>query len=286
MWPLTTFTLGFRGIMVIHRVETEDPNFFEVGVVDAPGHRLRINRIENGMLAETTYFSSFGRDQSRLWTLEAENPFVTGVSTYTRGEFVRLNEPHEDDRDFRWLPNLNEVLRDTSAQGVENVLITDSFVPVLRIYDGVFYTRVKSSRLYKLVDGESQPFGAIAAVVACDIPTLATGKVRLVEQPSGKPMFTFTPGENTIYEFANTPDDTPQAQPHNEAMLDSVEDPDDPCRFDHFKSYYRLFPRSLSAPNICFRKADDSQPAPDPATCGAIGGGDIKSPFGSGGGGS
>ena len=60
MWPLTTFTIGFRGIMVIHRVETENPNFFEVGVVDDPLHRLRINTIENGMLAETTYINRPG----------------------------------------------------------------------------------------------------------------------------------------------------------------------------------------------------------------------------------
>jgi len=284
MWPLTTFTIGFRGIMVIHRVETEDPNFFEVGVVDDPAHRLRINTIKNGMLAETTYFNRPGPKDARLWTLEADNPLVTGVSTYTRGGFTRLDEPHADDKDFRWLANFNEVIPDSNPD-IESVLITDQFAPVLRIYDGIFYTRVKSALLSKLVRGESEPFGAIAAVVACDIPMLATGSVRLVEQPSGKPLFTFETDENTIYEFANTPDDT-HAEPHNEVMLDSTADPNDPCRFDHFKSYYRLFPRSVNPPPICFRKADEGQPAPDPATCGAIGSGDIKSPFGSGGGGS
>jgi hypothetical protein len=281
MWPLTTFTIGFRGIMVIHRVETENPNFFEVGVVDDPLHRLRINTIENGMLAETTYINRPGPREPRLWTLEADNPIVTGVSTYTRGAFNRLKEPHGDDRDYRWIAELKDVLKDTVPDDFESVLITDQFAPVLRIYNGVFYTRVKSPLLTRLVDGSSEPFGSIAAVVACDIPMLATGSVRLVEQPSGKPLFTFTPGENMIYEFANTPDDTAHAEPHNEAMLDSAEDPDDPCRFDHFKSYNRLFPRSLAAPNVCFRKSD-GPPAPDPATCGAVGSGGIKFPYGGG----
>jgi len=273
MWPLTTFTIGFRGIMAIHRVETENPNFFEVGVVNDPLHSLRINTIKNGMLAETKYFTKPGPRESRLWTLEAEYPLTTGVSTYTRGGFARLEDPHEDDRDYRWISELNDILPD-----VENVLITNQFAPVLRIYNGIFYTRVKSPLLSKVVDGESEPFGSIAAVVACDIPMLASGKVQLVEQPSGKPLFTFEPDENTIYEFANTPGD--EHAELNEAMHES--DEDDPCKFDHFHSYYSLFPRSVSAPNICFRKAD-GPPAPDPATCGAIGTGGIKFPFGGGG---
>ena len=275
MWPLTTFTIGFRGIMVIHRVETENPNFFEVGVVDDPRHSLKINTIKNGMLAETKLISSPGKDESRLWTLEADNPLATGVSTYARGEFHRLLEPHDDDRDYRWIAELSDVIPPDEDLDIESVLITDQFARVLRIYDGIFYTRVKSPLLTKLVDGSSEEFGSIAAVVACDIPLLATGSVRLVEQPSGKTLFTFAPDENTIYEFANTPGDAP-----HEDSLD--EDPNDPCKFDHFNSYYRLFPSKVTVPKICFRKTD-GPPAPDPATCGAIGSGGIKFPFGGGG---
>ena len=54
MWPLTTFTIGFRGLMVIHKVESEEPNYFEIGVLDDPNHALTLNTIKNGMLAETT----------------------------------------------------------------------------------------------------------------------------------------------------------------------------------------------------------------------------------------
>jgi hypothetical protein len=275
MWPLTTFTIGFRGIMVIHRVQTENPNFYEVGVVDDPAHSLRINTIKNGMLAETAFLNKPGPSESRLWTLEADNPIATGVSTYTRGSSGNINRKnHQHERDFRWLAELKEILPD-----MEPLLITDQFAPVLRIYDGIFYTRVKSPNLSKIENGASREFGSIAAVVACDIPMLAAGSVRLVEQPTGTTLFTFAPDENTIYEFANTPGDAPHSE--TEVRDDSDEEDPDPCRFDHFKSYYRLFPRTANPPSICFIKAG-GPPAPDPATCGAIGSGGLTGPFGGG----
>ena len=286
MWPLTTFTIGFRGLMVIHKVETEEPNYFEIGVLNDPNHSLRLNIIKNGMLAETRFLprpDPDDPDESRTWAIEVDNPLVHGVSTYTHApaEFVR--KEHADEKDFRWITELEELF-----PGIENELITDRFTPVLKIYDGIFYTRVKSPRLSKFVSGGegSGDFGYIAAVVACDIPMLSTGRVRLVEQfadSDPNTLLTLEPDENTIYEFANTPaDEGAHPEPHD-AMHAAAEDANpDPCRFDHFKSYYTLFPRSSNRPIICFRKAD-GPPAPDPATCGAVGTGGIKVPFGGGG---
>src|SRR5215213_6306390 len=266
MWPLTTFTLGFRGIMVIHRVETEEPNFFEVGVVNDPLHSLKINTIKNGMLAETTFLEKPAA--GAIWTLEVDNPIATGVSTYTRGLEAFDRQRDQDDRDYRWLTDLGELF-----PGIENELITDQFAPVLRINNGVFSTRVKSPELSKIVNGASRFFGCVAAVVACDIPMLA-GRVRLVNQ-SGDTLFPFEPDEETIYEFANTPSEVPhEADPgepgSSEPASDDDDDDEDPCRFDHFKSYYRLFPRPENKPVICFIKVG-GHPAPDPATCGAAG---------------
>jgi hypothetical protein len=283
MWPLTTFTLGFRGIMVIHRVETEDPNYFEVGVVDDPLHSLKINTIKNGMLAETAFINK--PEVGAIWTLEVDNPIASGVNTYTRGSDEFDRQRHQDERDYRWLTDLGELF-----PGIEDELITDGFAPVLRIYNGVFSTRVKSPELSKIVDGASHFFGSIAAVVACDIPMLA-GQVRLVDQSTGDTLFTFEPDEDTIYEFANTPgevlhDETEHDELHDpgehgsgEPGSDDDDDEEDPCRFDHFKSYYRLFPRPENKPVICFKKVS-GHPAPDPATCGAAGIGGRRSPFG------
>ncbi len=290
MWPLTTFTLGFRGIMVIHRVETENPNFFEVGVVDDPLHSLKINTIKNGMLAETTFLDKPAAGENRVWTLEVDNPIGTGVSTYTRGSGEFDREHHQDERDYRWLTELGELF-----PGIEHELITNQFAPILRIHNGVFSTRVKSPVLSKIVDGGSHFFGSIAAVVACDIPMLA-GRVRLVDQSTGDTLFTFEPDEDTIYEFANTPaevlhdenshDDVHAPGEHGpgehgpgEHGSDDDDDEEDPCKFDHFKSYYRLFPRPETKPVICFKKVS-GHPAPDPATCGAAGTGGVRDPFG------
>jgi len=269
--------------MVIHKVETVEPNYFEIGVLNDPNHSLRINTIKNGMLAETTFLSRpdpDDPDEIRTWAIEVDNPLVKGVSTYkhTPPDFVR--KEHSDEKDFRWITELEELF-----PGIEGELKTDEFTPVLRVHDGIFYTRVKSPRLSKVVNGASEDFGYIAAVVACDIPILSSGSVRLVEQSPETPatLFTFEPDENTIYEFANIPsDEAGHAEPEDAMYSSAAADPaDDACRFDHFKSYYQLFPNPDERPKICFRKLD-GPPAPDPATCGAVGTGGIKAPFGGG----
>jgi len=271
--------------MVIHKVESEEPNYFEIGVLNDPKHSLRINTIKNGMLAETLFFTRpdlSDPDESHTWAIEVDYPLVNGVSAYTRPPSAFVRKEHPDEKDFRWLTQLEDLF-----PGIENELITNQFSPVLRIYDGIFYTRVKSPRLSKVTKTGSEDFGYIAAVVACDIPILSTGSVRLVEQFADSPpntLFTFEPDENTIYEFANTPgDESGHAEPHD-AMRgsDDVNPATDPCQFDHFHSYYVLFPNKDERPVICFRKLDQP-PAPDPATCGAVGTDGIKVPFGGGG---
>jgi len=288
MWPLTTFTLCFRGLMAIHRVETVDPNFFEIGVVPDELHFLRINTIKNGVIAEIN-FLEINRDH-RVWNLEVDNAIVPGVSTYTvgtPGDIDRIRHP--DERDFRWITELGELFGD-----IQDKVDTKLLFPVLRIREGLFSTRVKSDELSILIDGTSDEFGSIATVVACDIPIMAGSSVRMVEEGTGRPLFVFQPDENTIYEFANTPAEVPD---HGGAHRDPGDDdhggdhihdhaggdatPDaaapDPCQNEHFKRYYRLF--TTPQPNICFKKTNPP-PAPDPATCGAVGTGGLKGPYG------
>ena len=275
MWPITNFTICFRGLLVIHKVDTVQPNFFEIGVVNDPHHFLKINTIKNGVLAESTSLEKHVNTQNKIWTLEVENPIGTGVTTYTRGPVGPINRTqHPFERDFRWIVELNDL--NNVLPGVEIGLKTNEFAPVLRIHNGIFSTRVKSPELSMLVDGASQDFGFLAAVVACDIPMLP-GQVRLMKPGADEPVFTFEPDENTIYEFANTPCDVPEhaGRGHQE---DTESDDEDPCMNDHFKKYYTLF-ANPNRPIICFKKVG-AQPAPDPATCGAIGAGGIRDPFG------
>lgn len=275
MWPLVTFTLCFRGLMVIHRVETVNPNYFEVGVVKDDDHFLRINTIRNGVLAETKFFKKEEIPDGSRWALEVDNPVGSGVSIYTQGAPGQIDrERHAHERDFRWITELSELFEE-----VEEKIDTTRFLPILRIPHGIFSTRAKSADLVKIVDGEVEPFGPIAAVVACDIPMIAGSRVRLVAQGGGT-LFTFEPDEKTIYEFANTPAEVPhQGGPRGGHMHE--DDNNDPCKDEHFKRYYKLFKDPDAEPSICFKKVG-AAPAPDPATCGATGGGTIKGPFGGG----
>lgn len=281
MWPLVTFTLCFRGLMIIHRVETVDPHFFEAGVVSDELHFLRINTIKNGVLAATDFLEV--NEEHRIWKLEVDNAIGAGASAYIRGDaedFDREHHPYE--RDFRWITELGELF-----ENIEEKIDTTKFVPVLRIHNGLFSTRVKSEELEKLVNGESFPFGSIASVVACDIPVIAGGSARIIEEATGRTVFTFEMDENTIYEFANTPADVPHGAGSQDPAHPDDADPahggpaaaPDPCKDEHFKRYYKLFKRPGEEDSICFKKLGP-HPAPDPATCGAAGTGGIKGPFG------
>lgn len=291
MWPLVTFTLCFRGLMVIHKVEAVEPNFFEVGVVPDDLHFMRINTIKNGVIAETDFLAA--NPAHRIWSLEVDQALGSGVSTYIQGdpdEFDREMHPYE--KDFRWVTELGELF-----ENIEDKIDTSKFMPILRIHKGLFSTRAKSAELLKLVDGASEPFGAIAAVVACDIPMMAGGRVRIVEESTGRAIYTFEPAENTIYEFGNTPAEVPNHGLHHDtgpdgggedhthdhgsdtATPDRAASAPDPCENEHFKRYYNLFRDPRGEKSICFKKLGPS-PAPDPATCGAVKTGGITGSFG------
>jgi hypothetical protein len=279
--------------MVIHKVETVDPNFFEVGVVQDDLHFLRINTIRNGVIAAIDFLEV--NPAHRIWNLEVDNTIASGVSTYIQGDPEDFNrETHQYERDFRWITELGELF-----ENIEEKIDTSKFFPVLKINEGLFSTRAKSAELVKIVDRASEPFGAIAAVVACDIPIMAGGRVRLVEEATGREVFAFEVAENTIFEFGNQPAEVPNhggghhedggdggggdnhpdhAHAADVPMDNPGDGPPDPCQDEHFKRYYKLF-KEPEARSVCFKKVGPN-PAPDPATCGAAGVGGFKGPFG------
>jgi hypothetical protein len=286
MWPPSTITIAFRGLLVFHEVTNQScGSFFEVGVIRDPHHILRINTIKNCLLTSTTRLKGQVNPRHPYWRLVVDNPVGAGVSKYTRGEkFDRIR--HDDERDYRWINNFNE-----HFENAANKVDLDCLVPILRIPHGVFYTLLKSIPLTKIKDGTSFAYGSQAEATGLDISFMA-GRVRLVHEHTCKTIFNFLPEANTTYEFANTPPDIdvehdPHDGPHpgsGEVKDDALTGPrhrldeldpavnqtDDPCRNDHFKNYYQLFKDPSNEPSVCF-KIPGPRPAPDPYLCGAVG---------------
>ncbi|HEV2706278.1 MAG TPA: hypothetical protein VGV59_10165 [Pyrinomonadaceae bacterium] len=294
MWTGVSLTIVFRGLLVIHKVVPEEGNpYFEIGVLPEEGHFLRINTIKNGVLAATRTLADRVNPRRPFWRLVVDNP-LGGVSTHTHGEFDRESHPIEDD--YRWVNDFNELFGDLTDK-----LDTGILEPVIRIPHGVFYTRLKSPPLSKLVDETAEPFGAIAAVTGCDIPMFGGG-ARLEEATTGNLIFDFAPEANTIYELTNTPPDVevehehehgcphcgcPHHLPeHDHANTNARREGGDErasqhgCEGDHFRSYYRLFKNPDAEPQICFVRPGPA-PAPDPALCGVIHVSQPNKPFGS-----
>ncbi|HEY9282860.1 MAG TPA: hypothetical protein VIP46_05350 [Pyrinomonadaceae bacterium] len=277
MWTGSSLTIVFRGLLVMHEVRPESgPSYFEVGVVPDDHHVLRINTIKNGVLASVTNLEARVDSRRPRWRLQVANP-LGGVSTHTApGGFRRRT--HRVEEDYRWITDLAEVFDDPN---VEDRMDTSVLRPVVRIDNGVFYTRLKSPTLRKLVDGAPFPFGALAGVVGCDIPAFGGGARLVNEQEPERPIFNFEPGPNTIYEFSNAPPDvevphdphhrTPGADAAASDVIEAVRAraPED-CADDHFLKYYKLFRNPADEPVICFTEPDE-QPAPDPALCGPVG---------------
>lgn len=262
----------------MHRVETRTGrSYMEIGVLPAPHHYLRINTIKNCVIASTTLLEhNANPDDDKvnprhpLWRLIIDNPVGGGVSAESYRGFDREFDRGAEE-DFRWIVDLESP---DMFGTLESKIDTDCLLPIMIIPNGIFYTRLKSPPLNIRRNGESSPFGCIASVTGCDIPILG-GRVRLIEQGTGELIFDFEPAEHTIYEVVNTPPDIEIHEPedpcheHPEKKANEHRDEPDPCDFDHFKNYYRLFKEPDAQDQICFFKAD-AAPAPDPFLCGVV----------------
>lgn len=258
----STLTIVFRGLMVFHR----EPDHVEIGVLPAPGHFPRINTIKNSVLATTFDLQDPNHpiDPAHpVWRLDVDQP-VVGVSLRASDDdFVR--KTHQDETDLRWMSDLEN--KEFYDEDLTKLVNTNLLTPVVKIFNGDFYTRLKTPVLLRTKgNSAAEEFGSIAGVTGCDIQLEGVG-ARLIEDGSDREIFDFKNEPNTIYEFANTPPDiVPQGAHEHEHGGNGVPN-------DHFQLYYRLFFNQDSVEKFGFKQLDPGSlgpPAPSPALCGLI----------------
>lgn len=256
-------TILFRGLMVFHKMG----DYMEIGFLNAPGqtvppppnmeeagHVPRILTLRDGVI--TSVFDLRSRpelDRKRPWELEVTNPLQPTATTYTNGpRFDRLT--HTDDKDFRWIadlegPDLHN--RDLTAE-----LNKGNLRFVLSVRHGEFNTRTKSrsQNRQSVNTGQVQKFGCAAEVVGCHI-AFNIGTLKL--KAEGSTLFTFA--DNLVYEISNTPPDVPTAAPPNKPYGPGA---------GHFHMYYHHLFKQHPADEFDLMPEDDPDPAPDPFLCG------------------
>lgn len=208
MWNASTLTIMFRGLLVMHKMETGNGrSYFEIGVLkteETEGHFLRIHVIKNCALARVIPLDHKVRPRHPIWRLRVDHPIGEGVSTYTIGPEPFNRRRHPVDRDFRWINDLEGP--DFYNRDLTDELDLQCLRPILHVPYGVFYTRLRT-RVAQLKNGDLEPnFGHLSSVTACDIPILGGG-AKIVEADTGRVIYRFKPEQNTIFEFTNTPPD-------------------------------------------------------------------------------
>ncbi|MCA1577728.1 MAG: hypothetical protein LC794_10255 [Acidobacteria bacterium] len=250
----------------------------EVGLLRAANHIPRILTIRNSILFAVDIIPTELLDSQTPWELKATNPAESGIRTYLNGGSAFERQTHNDDRDFRWIMDLEGQEfygRDLSAE-----MATKKLMPIITVPHGEFYTRLKSPPLSRFTEtGEPTPFGAVAAAIGCDI-RLDGGAVDLTSA-NGEPLFTFASYPNTIYEITNTPPDVfssvgSGAAHHHHGPPPLVDGGTDPG--SHFQHYYDLF-RGEITPRFGLKPIPGSK-APDPALCGSVKLGERTIPLG------
>ena len=252
-----TLTICFRGLMVMHKAA----DHVQLGVLPAPGHFPRITTITNSVFAKTFDLNDPAQpsiDPDRpIWRLDVDSP--NGISFLTTGATFN-RKTHQDPTDFRWCSDLEGT--EFYNEDLTTRLNTNELLPVVRVFNGSFYTRLKTPPLFRSEgSGDAEEFGCIAAVTGCDI-TLNGDSARLIEEGSDRVLFTFTNEPNTIYEFANTPPDIGHGHHHGEPMPK-----------DHFQLYYEMFSDLTGIEKFGFQEPPSgllAPSAPSPALCGLL----------------
>lgn len=255
-------TIVFRGLLVFHYLD--DTGVMEIGVLEdgRSGHVPRIITTKNGVISSIFDLRSAGDEfgEIRDWTIEATNPLQEKATKFEQGgNFKRRTHPHA--RDFRWIIDLEGPdLHDRDLLNDIRFNDMDKVVMVLRVPHGEFYTRqlspVLKRRKVRPAGDDDVTYGMAATVTACDI-AFNLGTLQL--KAGNVDVFPFDEGveDGVIYEFSNAPPDV------------LVEDPYE--TLGHFQHYYHnLFRAHPPAEEFDLFPADDSAPAPDPATCGGI----------------
>jgi len=258
--------------MVIH----PDParEYFEAGILPAPGHRFRIEvreKTNSGVSTFSVPLPSVINFLNDSWSLEFTSPAKRGISLYQGGAFDR-KAGIGDARDFRWAVDI---------EGAEfyNQQVTvkeNQLGPILRMTSGEFYTKAKSRPVMRRQgDGTFQLFGSIAEEIAADFVT--RGDVVLRSAKSGKEILRLPAKPAATYEIIL------ENLPETDAHMAS--------NSDHFQYYYQVidkpktewFEFKIADRGVTAALSDSKQfrvisasygapsPAPDPALCGILG---------------
>jgi len=268
----STVTVVLRGLMVFH----PDParEYFEAGVLTAPGHQFRVEvreKTSSGVSTFSVPLPLLNNVVNDSWSLEFTRAQKRGISFFQSGAFNR-QAGIGDPKDFRWVVDL-----EGSEFYNEQVRIKENQLgPIVRMTSGEFYTKGRSRPLMRRQgDGTFQLFGSIADEIAADLP-IKGGDVVLRSTKSGKEILRLPRKPATTYEIIF--ENLPVTDGHMATMVGSS---------DHFQYYYHViakpktewFEFKIAAPGA--NVAGDSnpftfiaasyEPAPDPATCGIVG---------------
>jgi hypothetical protein len=285
-----TVTIVLRGLMVFH----PDParEYFEAGILPAPGHRFRVEVREKNKSGVSTFVvplppvTDLTNDS---WSLEFTNPPKQGVSFYQGGAFDR-KAGVGDPRDFRWALDIEG----TEFYNQQVMIKENQLGPILRMTSGEFYTKGKSRPMMRRQgDGTYQYFGSVADEIAADFH-LVRGDVVLRSAKSGKEILRLPRKPDTSYEIIL--ENQPVTEGHMASMASSS---------DHFQYYYQVIAKPKTE-WFEFKFAGDAnhvssppgspdipcqptgmgkrkkslkyahtpcvyEPAPDPALCGLVG---------------
>ncbi len=271
----TTVTLVLRGLMVFH----PDParEYFEAGILPAPGHRFRVEvreKTNSGVSTFSVPLPPVTNLVNDSWSLEFTSPAKRGISLYQGGAFDR-KAGIGDSRDFRWAVDIEG----TEFYNQQVAIKENQLGPILRMTSGEFYTKGKSRPVMRRQgDGTFQLFGSIAEEIAADFVT--GGDVVLRSGKSGKEILRLPRKPASTYEIVL--ENLPETDGHMASMASSS---------DHFQYYYQVidkpktewFEFKIADRGVTAALSDSNQfrvipasymsppPAPDPALCGLVG---------------
>jgi hypothetical protein len=275
----SNLTIIFSGLMIFHKYQQR----MEVGIVPAPGHRLRIRAITGGVVGGpvdiTAELEKRGKAKCTL-VLQADYPHpIPGVTISSYGKFVRKNHPYAED--FNWVMDLEgDEFYDREVADDPNYIDTTLLQPLLHFPFGRFYTAQKSVNLKRAVKDPSGPakdFGSIVARLGYDL-LFVGNTAHLVIEETHERIFTFRKGPGVVYEILNTPLKTTGHHAEAGAPGDTHPAPAEghehptvaPSDYDHFQFYYMLI-KDPKVKKYTFQIPSGDGPAgpvPDPQLCG------------------
>jgi len=269
-----TVTVVLKGLMVFH----PDParEYFEAGILPAPGHLFRIvvrEKTNSGVSTFSVPLPAVADLVNDSWSLEFTSPPKRGISFYQGTAFDR-KAGIGDPRDFRWAVDIEG----TEFYNQQVTIKENQLGPIVRLTSGEFYTKARSRpTMRRQGDGSFQYFGSVAEEIAADF-RIMRGDVVLRSAKSGKELLRLPRKPATTYEIIF--ENQPVTEGHMASMASSS---------DHFQYYYQVitkpktewFEFKFAAPG--FTATGDSnqfriipasyvyEPAPDPTLCGLVG---------------